>query len=132
MADSQVSILFYDGVCALCNGAVRFFARRHPQVQFAPLQGTTAQHHVPDSMRHNMDTVVLLHHGQLFTQTEVTLELLKDMKPAWRWMGKLLALIPTSLRDAVYRWIARNRYRWFGKYDQCPLPPADLKQRFLP
>jgi predicted DCC family thiol-disulfide oxidoreductase YuxK len=132
MADPQVSILFYDGVCALCNGAVQFFARRHPSVQFAPLQGSTAQSLVPESLRNSIDTVVLWDGHDLFTQSEVTLKLLPAMKWPWRVTGHILAFFPSSFRNRVYRWIARHRYQWFGKYDQCPMPPVDIRHRFLP
>lgn len=129
-------IVFYDGVCGLCDRWVRFVLKRDKQrtLRFAPLQGKTAQARkdLPAELR---TVVFVLRRGasgeQIFTRSEAALRLLDHLGGCWR-IVSWLRLIPRPIRDAVYDAIARHRYQWFGQFDTCPLPSPEWRDRFLP
>jgi predicted DCC family thiol-disulfide oxidoreductase YuxK len=126
-------IVFYDGVCALCNATVRslLWMDRQGVLSYAPLQGKTARQ-VLTELPDNLDAIVYWRQGQPLTHTSEAIgQILRDLRWPWTWASALL-WVPRPLRDAVYRFIAKRRYHWFGKYDACPLPPPALRQRFLP
>jgi predicted DCC family thiol-disulfide oxidoreductase YuxK len=132
-ADSLEAIVFFDGVCNLCNGAVQFILQRekNPRLKFAALQGETfrarTQHHltaVPDS-------IIFLEAGILYTESDAVLRISRYLRQPWRAMGFMGYAIPRFLRNPLYRFIARNRYRWFGKKEACYVPSPALRARFL-
>ncbi|MBV6493343.1 MAG: hypothetical protein LDLANPLL_01359 [Turneriella sp.] len=123
-------IVFFDGVCNLCNASVDFLVRRDKRrlLRFAPLSGKTAaalltQKAIPDS-------IVLYMHGQIFTRSTAALKLVGFLPWPWQ-MLRVGWLLPRFLRDALYDFIARNRYRWFGKKATCRLPTPNEKSLFL-
>ncbi len=127
-------ILFFDGVCNLCNSTVQFIIRhdRQQQFLFAPLQsaaGAQALKAVPDATLQT-GSVILLYKGTYYTRSAAVL---KTCSLLGGWLRLLLAgyLLPAFLRDTVYNFIARNRYRWFGHKDECMIPTPELKARFL-
>lgn len=126
------SILFYDGDCALCNFWVQFLMERDRKKKlfYSPLQGETAKKLLTSEMREQVSTVVLWHQQKLFTKSNAILNALKQINysPDTLVLGHI---IPTSLRDRMYDFVASNRYRWFGKKETCPLPPEGYQQQFL-
>ena len=126
-------ILFFDGVCSLCNGFVDLLLRvdRKDRFLFAPLQGTTAQQLLPplsDDPR-QWSFLYLDEHG-LHDQSDASLQVYRRLGGMWTLLS-LLRFIPRVLRNPVYRVIARNRYRWFGRTDTCRIPTPELRARFL-
>lgn len=133
-------ILLYDGVCGLCNRLVQFILRRDRDAvfQFASLQSPfaariLARHGVNPA---DLDTVyVVINHDQgdesLLARSDALRYVLRQIGGFWRFAGNLLACLPHPLCDWGYGVIARNRYRIFGRYDVCPLPTADVRDRFL-
>ncbi len=129
-------IVFYDGVCGLCDRWVRFVLKRdkHRTLRFAPLQGETAQARkdLPAELR---TVVFILRPGapaeQIFTRSEAALRLLDHLGGFWR-MVSWLRIIPRPIRDAGYDLIAKRRYRWFGKFAACRVPPPEWREQFLP
>lgn len=127
-------ILFFDGVCGLCNKAVDFVLVRDiaQQIKFAPLQGDTARQLLtPDDVA-NLNTMVLWVRGRSYRKTAAAVRILWRLSPAWQVLGTLLWLIPLPLRNLGYSLIARNRYRLFGKKESCRLPTVEERLRFLP
>ncbi len=133
------NLVLYDGVCGLCNKLVRFLlsADRRNVLCFAPLQGPTAARLAE---RHgfglDVKTMVYVRHFGLkderaYLRSDAVLRVLGDVGGVW-WLLSGLRVVPRVLRDPVYEFVARNRYRWFGKYDSCPLPSPDQRARFLP
>lgn len=131
-------VLLFDGVCNLCNGIIRFLIRHDPEerLRFASLQSEAGQqllalcdartdHPLPN-------TVVLVQEGKCYTKSEAALRTLQVLGRGYSWLSRSLSWFPRPLRDAVYDWVSRNRYRWFGKRDACLLPTPDLNRRFLP
>ena len=131
-------ILFYDGHCALCHGAVKFVLkhdRSGKAFRFAPLQGATFQSRISAGARADLpDSIVVLTERR---NAADAFECLRSHSAAsGRWLeilGGVLAVVPRPLRDVVYHFVARTRYRVFGTRDDlCPLVPPDLRARFNP
>jgi predicted DCC family thiol-disulfide oxidoreductase YuxK len=132
-------IVLYDGVCGLCNRLVQFLLKRdnHDRFRFAALQSEFAhdllRHHGADP--HDLDTVYVVkdyHEPEesLLARSDAVLYMLKQLDGLWKWAG-IGRVLPKALRDAVYRLVARNRYRVFGKYESCMLPEPKHRQKFL-
>lgn len=133
---SQVdkSLVLYDGVCHLCNGFVRFVMRRdsQKQFQFGYLQSAEGQRilHSFPPIAEPPDTVVLIENGQLFTRSTAALRIARRLDGGWP-LSYIFITIPRFLRDAVYNFISKHRYKYFGRSEQCLLPPPDYKERFI-
>jgi len=131
-------ILFYDGHCGLCHRAVKFVLkhdRTGAAFRFAPLQGSTFRERVfPEQRAALPDSVVVLSNsGSLLARSDAFLHILRRLGGGWRFLAGIIAVIPRPLRDLVYDFIARVRYRVFGtREDMCPIVPPDLRARFDP
>ncbi len=127
-------IIFFDGVCNLCNQSVLFVIKRDQKAKFnfAPLQSAYAQHHLNDldSTAKELNTIVLLKNGKVYKRSRAVLEIALGLSAPWPLLFALM-VIPAPLRDLAYDWVARNRYRWFGKKDECMIPTPQLKSRFM-
>jgi len=131
---SDHALILFDGVCNLCNGAVNFIIDRDPDgyFRFAPLQSDVAQEHLAGTPAAGttLDTIVLVEDGTPYVRSTAALRIARRLTAPWPLLALFLA-VPRPLRDAVYNGIARNRYDWFGRRDQCRLPTPELKARFL-
>jgi predicted DCC family thiol-disulfide oxidoreductase YuxK len=123
-------IVFFDGVCNLCNAFVDFVIRRNSDLRFSSLQGQTAAKTLPPQLVNDLPSVVLKHGDQVFTESTAALKILVQLNGLWFLMGVFL-IVPKLLRDPVYRWIGRHRYAWFGKRETCRLPTPEERSRFL-
>ncbi len=126
-------ILFFDGVCGLCNTSVDWLlARDHAhRLAFAPLQGETAARLLPQTDRENLDTVIVWDRGNLYRRSEAVFRAVQLLGPGWNLLIAILNFIPTPIRDIVYRAVAANRYPVFGKRDTCRLPTKEERTFFL-
>jgi predicted DCC family thiol-disulfide oxidoreductase YuxK len=129
-----MSVLLFDGVCNLCNASVQWVLQRDRKgiFQFAALQSETGQQLLQqfgfDPSTFN--TVVLVDGDRIYTRSDAALEVAVRLGWPWRLMG-VFFMVPRFLRNGVYNWIARNRYRWFGQSDACMLPRPEWKSRFI-
>lgn len=133
MSGSPVTqIIFFDGVCVLCNGFVDFVLQRDAERLFkvAPLQGETAKSTLPEELKKNLITVVLWSQGQCFVRSDAALMILQQLGGAYA-LFRVFWIVPGPLRDLAYRLVASRRYQWFGKKDSCRLPTAEERARFL-
>ena len=123
-------ILFYDGVCGLCNRSVQFVIKhdKYKQFRFATLQSNYAQKVLGNQI--TLDSFIFYHNNQIKYRSTGALYVLKQLGGLWSILF-LLIIVPPFIRNGVYNLIARNRYKWFGKYDACPIPTAELRSRFL-
>ncbi|MBX3461866.1 MAG: DUF393 domain-containing protein [Planctomycetes bacterium] len=127
-------LILFDGDCNLCHGAVQFVLRRDPggRFRFASLQsaaGRAALAAAASGVR-LPDSIVLVHRGRVRTKSGAALAIARGLR--WPWpLAAVFWLVPFPLRDAVYDWVARHRYRWFGKRQECWLPTPALRARFL-
>lgn len=126
-------VLFFDGVCGLCNRFVDFILRhdRRRVLQMAPLQGETASRALSDGDRASLSTVVLLRGGRIYRRSAAVVRVLWDMGRVWTIAGALLWCVPRPLRDIGYNLVASNRYRLFGKKETCRLPTPEERERVL-
>ncbi len=127
-------ILFFDGVCGLCNWSVDFVLIRDRRglFQFAPLQGETARTLLSATDATDLNTVVLWVNGRSYRKSSAVVRVLSRLDFCWQVVGWLIWLIPMPLRNLGYSLVARYRYRLFGKKETCRLPAADERLRFLP
>ncbi|SNT24598.1 Predicted thiol-disulfide oxidoreductase YuxK, DCC family [Ekhidna lutea] len=127
-------IIFFDGVCNLCNSSVLFVIKRDPKEKFlfASLQSKYAQENLPSTFtgEDSIQSIVLKQRSGIKTKSSAALTIAKNISGGWPIMYAFI-IIPKFLRDWVYDIIAKNRYKWFGKKDQCMIPSPELKSRFL-
>ncbi len=127
-------ILLFDGVCNLCNGSVQFVIRLDPKgkFRFAALQSEVGQKLLKQAnmSTDELSTVVLYENGKFYTHSDVPLRVVRQFGGAWVLLYALV-IVPKFVRNIIYNWIARNRYRWFGKRESCMIPTPELKSRFL-
>ncbi len=131
----EKDIILFDGVCNLCNNAINFVIDHDPDdnFRFAALRSKTGLELLnkygidPDKT----DSIVLISNGHAFAKAEAALRISKKLSGAWK-LAYGLNIIPGFIKNPVYDFIARNRYKWFGKMESCRLPSPELKQKFLP
>jgi len=131
---SEEKIVLFDGVCNLCNSSVQFIIKhdKKKQFRFASLQGNYGQaflkkHNLPAD---NFNSFILLEGDKVYNRSEGALRMLKHLGGRWSLFYAFI-ILPKFIRDNVYNWVARNRYKWFGKREECMIPTPDLKERFL-
>ncbi|MFK7809688.1 MAG: thiol-disulfide oxidoreductase DCC family protein [Saprospiraceae bacterium] len=134
MNASKNPILLFDGVCNLCNHSVQFVISNDKEglFRFAALQSDVGRQLL---QKHNlspddMDTVVLVMNDKAYTRSSAALHVLRRLGMPFSLLSVFL-ILPKFLRDFVYDFIARNRYKWFGRQESCWMPTPELKSRFL-
>ena len=126
--------ILFDGVCNLCNRSVRFVLARDPRERFvfAPLQSEKGRELLSRAGL-PLDapaSIVLLEGERSYEKSDAVLRILSGLSGLWPLLS-LLRMVPRGLRDALYEWIAANRYRWFGQSAECPVPTPEQRRRFL-
>lgn len=131
---TEGKIILFDGVCNLCNGAINFIIKHDPKAifSFASLQGETGQKllakHKIDPNK--IDSIILIESQRVSVKSTAALRIAKSLNRGYPLLYGFI-IIPIFIRNAVYDYIARNRYKWFGKKDSCMIPTPELKSRFL-
>jgi predicted DCC family thiol-disulfide oxidoreductase YuxK len=137
---AALTVVFFDGVCGLCDRLVRFLLPRdrRGRLRFAPLQGelartVLARHGLnPD----DLDSIVVVtgwrnSSERALTRAPAVLHTLDVLGTGWRMLARAASIVPVPLANGVYNLVARSRYRIFGRFDACPLPPREWRARFL-
>ncbi len=139
MSTSATATILFDGVCNLCNGFVQFVIRHDPKgrFRFVALQSQTARallaaYGQPPTAAQlaNPDSVILLEGGRLYAHSAAVLRIARLLGGRWR-LAALGGLLPAPWRDGLYRFVARHRYRLFGRQESCLLPTPELRERFI-
>ncbi len=134
MPDDRTVVLF-DGVCNLCNGFVNFLIDRDPRERlvFAALQSDAGRRLLADAglPEGSLQSVVVIDGGRTFTRSSGALRILRRLGGFWSVLALPALAVPRPIRDAVYGWIARKRYGWFGRQETCRIPTPELRRRFL-
>ena len=132
--EQQSPILLFDGICNYCNALVNFIILRDKKkvFRFTPLQSSAGQKilkqwNLPTD---RFDSFLLLDKDKLYDKSTAALKLYNKLPWYWKWT-QLFWIFPKFFRDWVYGIIAKNRYKWFGKRDECMMPTPELKDRFL-
>jgi len=127
-------IVIFDGVCNFCNGSVKFIVGRDPEGVFAftPIQSELAKKLMQDHQLNTIeiDTFVLIKNGKAHVRSDAALEITKNLSGMW-YLFNVFRILPSPVRGFFYSLFARNRYKLFGKRDQCMIPDDDLRTRFL-
>ncbi|AMQ75312.1 DUF393 domain-containing protein [Bacillus velezensis] len=127
-------VLLFDGVCNLCSGAVQFIIKRDPagKISFASLQSDTARELLASEglPTEQFDSMIFIENGRIYKKSAAVLKVSRHLRGAWR-LSAVFFAVPRLLRDRAYSFIARRRYKWFGKREACMLPSPEIKNRFL-
>ncbi len=127
-------VVFFDGVCGLCNTTVDFILRRDrvQRFRFAPLQGETAGQEIAADERQRLDTLILKTASGTYRRSAAVVRIAWGLPGVWPLLGWLLWLVPLPLRDLGYRIVSKYRLSWFGQKDTCRLPTPEERELFLP
>jgi len=130
----QQPVILFDGVCNFCNSAVNFVIKKDKkaEIQFAPLQSEKGrlflrQYNLPAD---EMKSFVFIEDGKTYTRSTAALKVCTYLKGPWPACYAFI-IIPRFIRDGLYNWVAKNRYKWFGVRDQCMIPTPDVRKRFI-
>ena len=127
-------VIFFDGVCNLCNASVQFIIKKDSKknFMFSSLQSDAGQAILLQNKLENLDfdTIILLEDGIIYDKSTAILKILRKLSGLYK-LGYLFIAVPKFIRDFVYKIISKNRYKWFGKRDSCMIPTEELKLRFL-
>jgi len=126
-------VILFDGVCNLCSGSVQFVLKKDKEkiFRFASLQSAYGQKILQqfNLPADNFNSFILYQDGKIFTKSTGALKMFSKLN-GWKWV-KIFWVVPAFIRDAVYNLIAKNRYKWFGKKEECWLPTPELRERFM-
>ncbi len=126
-------IIFFDGVCGLCNRSVDFIIRhdKKKKFRFASLQGSTAKTMIDPAFINDLQTFVFCDNGKIYTKSTAALRVFRKLNGIFT-ICILFFIIPKRIRDFLYNVIAKHRYQWFGGKETCRIPSPDERKYFLP
>ncbi|HEX5172226.1 MAG TPA: thiol-disulfide oxidoreductase DCC family protein [Cyclobacteriaceae bacterium] len=128
-------IVLFDGVCNLCNASVQFIIKHDPygKIKFAALQSDAGKLLLERCGFHDGEfhSIIFIRNGKAYQQSEAVLQIVREFRLPWPWMYSVGRIIPLFIRDGIYRWVAKRRYRIFGKRNECMIPTPEIRQRFL-
>lgn len=135
MANQKHPTVYFDGVCNLCNSSIQWIIKRDPKAhfRFAALQsdaGVELRKRISSNGKIDLESVLLEEDGKVYDRSTAALRIARKLSGLWPLMY-IFIIVPKFIRDAVYNFIGRNRYKWFGKQESCWVPTPDLKARFL-
>lgn len=126
-------IILFDGVCNLCNGSVNFLIRRDfkKEFNFTPLQSNFGKLLVEElNIPKQIDSIILVINDEYYLKSNAIIKIIKELKWYWRILI-VVKILPQKTRDAIYDFVANNRYKWFGIRKECMIPTEDIKSRFI-
>ncbi len=133
-SETEHKIILFDGVCNLCNSSVQLVIKNDSQnrFKFAALQSDSGQRLLKefDIDTSKIDSIVLIDQNEVYIKSSAALRTARFMDGAYPLLS-IFMVFPVFFRNWVYDWVAKNRYRWFGKKDQCMIPSPELKAKFL-
>lgn len=134
MLTDEHPLVLFDGFCNFCSRSVRLILRndRHGNIRFAAIQSPTGERVMKEFGLDSSatDSFVVVRGRRAFLRSDAALEIARDMRFPWNWAAAL-RVVPRPLRDWAYGFIARNRYRWFGRKEACFIPTDEERSRFL-
>jgi predicted DCC family thiol-disulfide oxidoreductase YuxK len=127
-------IVLFDGVCNFCDASVQFIIRKEkkPELKFASLQSETGIELLKkyELFNSSIDSIVYIKNGKAHIKSSAALHIAKKLKGLYPLLFVFI-VVPSFIRDAVYDFVARNRYKWFGKKETCAIPDPSLRKRFV-
>lgn len=132
--NSPHPVILFDGVCNLCNASVQFIINRDPNAKFrfTSLQSEAGQTLLTkfNLSAENLYSVIVVDQDKVYDRSRAALEITRRLNGLWPMLYGFI-IMPPFIRNFVYDWISRNRYRWFGVRQECMMPTPDMKARFL-
>ena len=134
MLDNENGIILFDGVCNFCHSSVNTIIRfdKKKYFRFAPIQSEIGQmlmtKHKLDPVK--FDSVILIENNRAYTYSSAVLNIARKLGGIYQ-LAYVFILIPPFIRNALYKWVASKRYKWWGKKDACMVPTADMRSRFI-
>ncbi|MEM9362163.1 MAG: thiol-disulfide oxidoreductase DCC family protein [Bacteroidota bacterium] len=133
--EKDKKLILFDGVCNLCNGAIQFVIKRDKKdtFRYAALQSEIGKKLIEERGidTSKVDSIILIEPGvAYFTKSDAALHIAQEFGGLWKALG-IFTWIPRIIRDGVYDFIAKNRYKWFGREDACMIPTPELQAKFL-
>ncbi|HSZ84709.1 MAG TPA: thiol-disulfide oxidoreductase DCC family protein [Puia sp.] len=132
--NKEKKIVLFDGVCNLCSRGIQFIIKHDKKNQFlfSSLQGKTGQGYLKQFNLpvNDINSFILIESNKLFTRSTAALRILKYLGNGWQLFYAFI-IFPKFMRDGVYKLIAKNRYKWFGKKEACWIPTPELQSKFL-
>ena len=127
-------IVLFDGVCNFCSFWVKFASKRdqHKHLKFASLQSEIGKQLLKQNniSTEELNSVIFIDHNKAYTKSSAALRICRNLDGGWKLLY-IMIFIPPFIRDSIYDFVARNRYRWFGKSESCMMPTEEMKDRFL-
>jgi predicted DCC family thiol-disulfide oxidoreductase YuxK len=127
-------VILFDGVCNFCNSAVNFVIKRNAKanIMFTPMQSAAGQkllkqYNLPED---EMKSFIFIENNTVYKQSTGALKVCRYLRGLWP-LCYCFIIVPRFIRDGIYNWIAKNRYKWFGKKEFCMIPTPEIKARFL-
>jgi predicted DCC family thiol-disulfide oxidoreductase YuxK len=130
----QQPVILFDGVCNFCNSAVNFVIKRdkNSALKFTTLQSSIAHQMLANQNipTNDLSSFVFIESKKIYTRSTAALRVCTYLTGLWPLMYGFI-IVPKFIRDGIYNWIAKNRYRWFGKKEECMIPTPEIKAKFL-
>lgn len=125
-------LILFDGICNFCNSSINFIIKKdkHRKFKFATLQSKTGQYMLQKHQITDIDSVILIEREKAYVKSDAVLKIGKTLGGVYRF-AYVLILIPKFLRNPLYDFIAKNRYKWFGQKNECMIPTPDVRERFM-
>ena len=125
-------IIFFDGVCALCQSSILYILRndKEKKIKFTPIQGDFAKTILKQNEINALNSIILFDGKKVYDKSTAVIKICLILG-GWHKLFYIAYIIPKSLRDLVYKLIAKKRYKWFGKLDNCMIPSEKIKSRFI-
>ncbi len=130
--DNHRNIVFFDGVCNLCNSTIDYLVRKDVNrlFRYSPLQGNLAAELLPPQYANDLSGMAYYKSGKIYTKSSAALMIANDLG-GFHKLAMVFWIVPAFIRNGVYNWIARNRYKWYGKKETCRLPTSEERGLFL-
>jgi predicted DCC family thiol-disulfide oxidoreductase YuxK len=129
------NIILFDGVCNMCNSTVDFLIKidKNRTLKFASLQSDFAKEKLKpfQTSLQTIDSIVFWSNKKIYTEADAVIEILKTIGGFWKFMALIFQIIPKFLRNAMYHFVAKNRYKFFGKRNSCRVPNEEEKERYF-
>jgi predicted DCC family thiol-disulfide oxidoreductase YuxK len=131
---NKSDVILFDGICNFCNSTINFIIKRDKKklIRFAPLQSDAGQQLLT---AFNLSTTefhsfIYIENGKVFTESTAALRVCKKLTALWPLLYGFI-IVPKFIRNGIYKWISKNRYKWFGQKNQCMIPSPEIRNRFL-